>query len=66
MMVVVYYFAPEYPYRCPPAPYERASMIANYLMKNKNLNFHFRLQKFFTKRNFLMNGKKNIMIQLNG
>ena len=27
--------APEYPYRCPPAPYERASMIANYLMKKK-------------------------------
>ena len=27
--------APEYPYRCPPAPYERASMIANYLKKKK-------------------------------
>ncbi len=25
--------APDYPYRCPPAPYERASMIASYLKK---------------------------------
>ena len=30
--------APDYPYRCPPAPYERASMIASYL-KNKKINF---------------------------
>ncbi len=27
--------APEYPYRCPPAPYERASCIAYYLMRHK-------------------------------
>ncbi|MEE9140939.1 MAG: FCSD flavin-binding domain-containing protein [Alphaproteobacteria bacterium] len=26
--------APEYPYRCPPAPYERASMVAHYLKTN--------------------------------
>ena len=25
--------APDYPYRCPPAPYERASLIANYKKK---------------------------------
>ena len=27
--------SPDYPYRCPPAPYERASLIANYLKKKK-------------------------------
>ncbi len=27
--------APDYPYRCPPAPYERASLIANYKKKKK-------------------------------
>jgi len=27
--------APEYPYRCPPAPYERASLIAHYLTRHK-------------------------------
>jgi sulfide dehydrogenase [flavocytochrome c] flavoprotein chain len=26
---------PEAPYRCPPAPYERASVVAAYLKKNK-------------------------------
>ena len=30
--------APEYPYRCPPAPYERASLIA-YNLKKKGLKF---------------------------
>ena len=25
--------SPDYPYRCPPAPYERASLIANYQRK---------------------------------
>ena len=30
--------APDYPYRCPPAPYERASMIA-YLLKRKGFKF---------------------------
>tara|TARA_B100000900_G_scaffold63983_1_gene49419 strand:- start:113 stop:769 length:657 start_codon:yes stop_codon:yes gene_type:complete len=28
--------SPDYPYRCPPAPYERASLIANYFKKKKN------------------------------
>jgi Uncharacterized NAD(FAD)-dependent dehydrogenases len=27
--------APPNPYRCPPGPYERASMVANYLQRNK-------------------------------
>ncbi|MEO5377032.1 MAG: NAD(P)/FAD-dependent oxidoreductase [Magnetococcus sp. DMHC-6] len=27
--------APPDPYRCPPGPYERASLVAGYLMKNK-------------------------------
>lgn len=27
--------APPHPYRCPPAPYERATLIANYLKRNK-------------------------------
>ena len=27
--------APATPYRCPPAPYERASLIAHYLKANK-------------------------------
>ena len=27
--------SPDYPYRCPPAPYERASLIANYFKKKK-------------------------------
>ena len=32
---VVVISAPEYPYRCPPAPYERASLIAHYLKTHK-------------------------------
>ena len=27
--------SPDYPYRCPPAPYERASLISNYLKRRK-------------------------------
>ena len=27
--------SPDYPYRCPPAPYERASLIANYFKRKK-------------------------------
>ena len=30
--------APDYPYKCPPAPYERASLIA-YFLKKKGLKF---------------------------
>ena len=29
--------SPDYPYRCPPAPYERASLIANYLERKKKI-----------------------------
>jgi sulfide dehydrogenase [flavocytochrome c] flavoprotein subunit len=32
---VVAIVAPANPYRCPPGPYERAGLIANYLKKNK-------------------------------
>ena len=35
---VIIISSPDYPYRCPPAPYERASMIANFLKKRK-INF---------------------------
>ena len=27
--------APENPFRCPPGPYERASMVAHYFKQNK-------------------------------
>ena len=29
--------APDYPYRCPPAPYERASLLANFLQKKNKI-----------------------------
>ena len=35
ILVILIISSPDYPYRCPPAPYERASMIANYLKKKK-------------------------------
>ena len=49
--------APEYPYRCPPAPYERASMIANYLMKKKKKFKIFILdsKNSFTKQEIFFN-----------
>ena len=54
--------SPDYPYRCPPAPYERASMIANYL-KNKKINFKILIldsKNSFTKKKIFMNEwKKN-------
>ena len=49
--------SPDYPYRCPPAPYERASMIANYL-KNKKINFKILIldsKNSFTKKKIFMN-----------
>ncbi len=49
---VILITAPEYPYRCPPAPYERASMIAHKL-KKKNLKFKIFLldnKNSFTKK----------------
>ncbi|MBS91546.1 MAG: hypothetical protein CMM95_00635 [Rickettsiales bacterium] len=53
--------APDYPYRCPPAPYERASMIAYYL-KRKSLKFKiliFDSKNSFTKKEiFLEEWKK--------
>ena len=49
--------APEYPYRCPPAPYERASMIANYLMTiNKKFKiFILDSKDSFTKKEIFFN-----------
>ena len=49
--------APEYPYRCPPAPYERASMIANYLKKKKKKFKIFVLdsKNSFTKQEIFFN-----------
>ena len=47
---------PDYPYRCPPAPYERASMIANFL-KSKNNKFKiliFDSKNSFTKKNLFL------------
>ncbi len=54
--------APDYPYRCPPAPYERASMIANY-MKKRNKNFKiliFDSKNTFTKKEIFFNEWKKI------
>ena len=48
--------SPDYPYRCPPAPYERASMIANYL-KGKSVKFKiliFDSKNSFTKKNIFL------------
>ncbi len=48
---------PEYPYRCPPAPYERASMIA-YNLKNKGLKFKIIIldsKNKFTKQKLFFN-----------
>ncbi len=49
--------APDYPYRCPPAPYERASMIAYYL-KKKGLKY--KVYVFDSKNSFT---KKEIFLQ---
>ncbi|MFL2679698.1 MAG: FAD-dependent oxidoreductase [Alphaproteobacteria bacterium] len=54
--------APDYPYRCPPAPYERASMIANY-MKKMNKNFKiliFDSKNTFTKKEIFFDEWKKI------
>lgn len=45
--------APDYPYKCPPAPYERASLIANRL-KKKRLDYKIIIldqKNSFTKQN---------------
>lgn len=47
---------PAYPYRCPPAPYERASMIA-YKLKKKNLKYKIFLldnKNSFTKQKLFL------------
>ncbi|OUX41798.1 hypothetical protein CBE37_04335 [bacterium TMED277] len=54
--------APDYPYRCPPAPYERASMIANY-MKERSKNFKiliFDSKDTFTKKEIFFDEWKKI------
>ena len=54
--------APDYPYRCPPAPYERASMIANY-MKKRSKNFKiliFDSKNTFTKKEIFFDEWKKI------
>jgi sulfide dehydrogenase [flavocytochrome c] flavoprotein subunit len=54
--------SPDYPYRCPPAPYERASMIANFL-KSKKKKFKiliFDSKNSFTKKNIFLNEWKEI------
>ncbi len=48
---------PDYPYRCPPAPYERASMIASFLKNKKN---KFKILIFDSKNSFT---KKNIFFK---
>ena len=48
---------PDYPYRCPPAPYERASMIANFLKRKNN---KFKILVFDSKNSFT---KKNIFLK---
>ena len=53
---VIIISSPDYPYRCPPAPYERASMIANFL-KNKKINFKiliFDSKNSFTKKDIFL------------
>ncbi len=49
--------APDYPYRCPPAPYERASLIANYLQNKKKRFkiFIFDKKNSFTKMKLFLN-----------
>tara|TARA_B100000287_G_scaffold432583_1_gene492249 strand:+ start:2350 stop:3627 length:1278 start_codon:yes stop_codon:yes gene_type:complete len=46
---VIIISSPDYPYRCPPAPYERASMIANFLKKRKK---KFKILIFDAKNSF--------------
>ena len=49
--------SPDYPYRCPPAPYERASMIAHYLKEKKKKFKIFILdsKNSFTKKEIFFN-----------
>tara|TARA_B100000886_G_scaffold320515_1_gene262032 strand:+ start:986 stop:2269 length:1284 start_codon:yes stop_codon:yes gene_type:complete len=64
---VIIISAPDYPYRCPPAPYERASLIAYYLLKNKKKNKIFILDSkdSFTKKElFIKEWKINYKNQI--
>ena len=52
--------SPDYPYRCPPAPYERATLIANYLRKlNKKVKILILDSKIHSpsKKTIFVNGK---------
>lgn len=54
--------APDYPYRCPPAPYERASLLANYFKKrdqNPKIIILDSKNSFTKKDNFLYEWKRN-------
>ena len=53
--------APDYPYRCPPAPYERASLLANFLYRKKK---KFKIiildsKDSFTKKEIFLNEWQN-------
>jgi sulfide dehydrogenase [flavocytochrome c] flavoprotein subunit len=53
--------APDYPYRCPPAPYERASLLANFLHRKKK---KFKIiildsKDSFTKKEIFLNEWQN-------
>jgi sulfide dehydrogenase [flavocytochrome c] flavoprotein subunit len=53
--------APDYPYRCPPAPYERASLLANFLYRKKK---KFKIiildsKDSFTKKEIFLNEWRN-------
>ena len=53
--------APDYPYRCPPAPYERASLLANFL-KRKKKKFKILIldsKDSFTKKEIFLNEWRN-------
>ena len=54
--------APDYPYRCPPAPYERASLLANYF-KRKGQRYKIIIldskDSFTKKDNFMHEWKLN-------
>jgi len=59
---VILISAPDYPYKCPPAPYERASLIAHYL-KKKGLGFKIFIldnKDSFTKQDLFFNAWKRL------
>ena len=53
---------PDYPYRCPPAPYERACLIANFLKKKKKKFKIIILDKkdSFTKKDLFLSAWKEL------